>query len=132
MERTASCCCGQLTVRLSREPRGVGICHCLDCQRRTGSAFAYLARFEGPYEVSGEATEYRRSGDAGASFTFRFCPRCGSTVYKTEDGVEGSVSIPVGALADPDFPAPTVSVYASRQHRWLQLPAEIRVYQTDP
>jgi hypothetical protein len=120
--RTAACSCGQLSITVRGEPRGVGVCHCLACQRRTGSAFATLAGFSGPYEVRGVATEYVRTGDAGARFRFRFCPTCGSTVFHTEEGVDDGVSVAVGAFADPSFPAPTMSVYACRKHAWVQLP----------
>ena len=64
--RTASCCCGQLRIEVRGEPRGVGVCHCLACQRRTGSVFAALAAFAAPYEVFGQATDYVRVGDAWA------------------------------------------------------------------
>src|SRR5271154_2892797 len=108
--RTASCSCGQLRIEVRGEPRGTGVCHCLACQRRTGSVFAALARFAAPYEVVGTATEYVRVGDQGAKFTFRFCPVCGTTLFHTEEGQEqSSVSVAVGAFADPSFPAPRAS-----------------------
>lgn len=130
--RTASCCCGQLKVEVSGEPRGVGVCHCLACQQRTGSVFAALAGFSGPFKVSGQATEYVRAGDQGARFRFRFCPVCGSTVFHTEEGVDDLVSVAVGAFADPSFPPPQVSVYDCRRHSWVQLPAGVRVHAKDP
>jgi hypothetical protein len=131
-DRTASCSCGQLSIRVHGEPRGVGVCHCLACQRRTGSVFAALAGFSGPYEVTGRATEYVRVGDQGARFTFHFCPVCGTTVYKTEQGEDDAVSVAVGAFADPDFPPPQVSVYDCRRHPWVQLPPGTRVFDKDP
>jgi hypothetical protein len=130
--RKASCCCGQLSLEVDGEPRGVGVCHCLACQQRTGSAFAALAGFSAPFRVSGKATEYVRTGDQGAKFRFRFCPVCGSTVFHTEDGVEGRVSVAVGAFTDPSFPAPTVSVYDSRRHSWVGLPAGVKAFDKDP
>lgn len=130
--RTASCSCGQLSITVEGEPRGVGVCHCLACQSRTGSAFAYLASFREPYQVRGQATEYVRAGDAGAAFRFRFCPTCGTTLYHTEEGVEGGISIAVGAFADPDFPPPSVSVYDCRRHAWVTLPEGITVFPKDP
>src|SRR5687767_15947646 len=108
--RTASCSCGQLSIQVEGEPRGVGICNCLACQRRTGSVFAALASFPTPFKVHGNATEYLRVGDQGAQFLFRFCPVCGTTVFHTEVGHDKSVSVAVGAFADPQFPAPQVSV----------------------
>src|SRR5262249_32305908 len=107
--------------------------HCLACQRRTGSVFAALAAFAAPYEVTGEATEYVRVGDAGARFRFRFCPVCGTTVFHTEEGYEArSVAVAVGAFADPAFPPPQVSVYDSRRHPWVTLPPGTQAYDKDP
>ncbi len=130
--RTASCCCGQLRIQVNGAPLGVGVCHCLACQQRTGSVFAALAAFAAPYEVFGTATEYVRTGDQGARFRFRFCPVCGSTVFHTEEGQTRSVGVAVGAFADPDFPAPEDSVYDCRRHAWVQLPSSTRVYERDP
>lgn len=131
--RTASCTCGQLTIEVQDKPLGVGICHCLACQRRTGSVFAALATFPVPYRVAGEATEYVRTGDEGAQFRFRFCPVCGTTVFHTEEGFEDqSVSVAIGAFADPGFPAPRVSVYDCRRHPWVVLPEGLTTYESDP
>lgn len=129
--RTASCSCGQLRVEVVGEPR-VGVCHCLACQRRTGSVFAALARFRAPFKVFGAATEYARVGDQGARFIFRFCPVCGTTVFHTEESNADSVSVAVGAFGDPAFPAPRVSVYDSRRHPWVQLPSGTVQFERDP
>jgi hypothetical protein len=130
--RTAACACGQLRIEVEGEPRGVGVCHCLSCQRRTGSVFAALAGFSAPYKVHGQATEYARVGDQGARFVFRFCPVCGTTLFHTEDGDAQTVSVAVGAFADPNFPPPQVSVYDCRRHSWVQLPPGIQAFDKDP
>jgi len=130
--RTASCHCGQLSIQVHGEPRVVGICHCLACQQRTGSVFAALASFSEPYEVSGQATEYVRTGDQGARFRFRFCPVCGTTVFHTEEGETGSVGVAVGAFADPGFPPPRYSIYDCRRHPWVQLPPDATAFEKDP
>ncbi len=130
--RTAACSCGQLSIHVYGEPRGVGVCHCLACQRRMGSVFATLASFAAPYKVFGTATEYVRTGDQGAKFRFRFCPVCGTTVFHTEEGQQLSVGVAVGAFADPNFPPPQVSVYDCRRHPWVELPRGIETYEKDP
>ena len=91
-----------------------------------------VARFDGPYEVEGEATEYVRVGDEGTRARFRFCPRCGSTVYYTEDGHTDPVAVPVGAFADPTFPAPSTTVYAKRKHSWVREPPGLRSFDPEP
>jgi len=130
--RAASCTCGQLRIEVEGEPIGVGICHCLACQRRTGSVFSVLASFAAPFKVFGTATEYVRVGDQGARFKFRFCPVCGTTVFHSEDGFDDSVGVAVGAFADPGFAAPQVSIYEIRKHPWVQLPRGMKTYDKDP
>ena len=121
--RTASCSCGQLQAQVSTEPLRVSVCHCLACQRRTGSVFGAQARFaRAAVSISGTSKEFERIGDEGSKATFRFCPDCGATVYYTFSGIEDAVAIPVGAFADPSFPWPSFSVYEERMHRWVQMP----------
>jgi hypothetical protein len=124
--RSASCLCGQLSITCEGEPVRISICHCLACQKRSGSAFGAQARW--PTEnvrIEGRATEWTRIGDEGGKCTHRFCPTCGSTVYYTIDVMPGLVAVPLGAFADPTFPAPKVSVYGARKHAWVGLPADI-------
>ena len=121
--RTASCSCGQLTATATGEPIRISICHCLACQRRTGSVFGAQARFRlEDVEISGQSTPYLRVGDEGYRITFHFCPECGATVHYSIQGLEAYIAIPVGAFAEPGFPAPTVSVYESRKHAWVTAP----------
>ncbi len=122
--RTASCSCGQLTATTTEDPIRVSVCHCLACQRRTGSVFGVQARFrKESTEINGQSKQYVRVGDEGSKITFNFCPTCGATVHY-EIGEE-SIAIPVGAFAEPSFPAPTFSVYEERMHAWVGLPVNI-------
>ena len=131
--RLASCSCEQLQIEVHGEPLGVGVCHCLACQRRTGSVFAALAAFAAPYTVTGTATEYVRTGDQGARFRFFFCPVCGTNLFHTEEDVErDTVAVAVGGFANPHFPPPQDSVYECRRHSWVQLPAGTTVFDKDP
>jgi hypothetical protein len=80
--RTASCSCGQLQAHVASDPIRVSVCHCLACQRRTGSVFGAQARFPSTsVTIKGTSKEFVRVGDEGTQSTFRFCPECGSTVY---------------------------------------------------
>ena len=93
--RVAACHCGQLHLAVEGEPFAVSICHCLACQRRTGSAFGMQA------------------GD------------CGSQVFYTEPTEVDLIVVSAGAFADPSFPAPTESGYDSRRHPWVGLPESV-------
>jgi hypothetical protein len=110
-------------VTCTGEPVRISMCHCHDCQRRTGSVFGVQARWPvSQVTVSGEVSEYLRVGDSGGRLTFRFCPRCGSTMYYSHDGMPETFGVPVGAFADASFPAPVFSVYDDRMHPWVRLP----------
>jgi hypothetical protein len=74
----------------------------------------------------GRSTTWSRTGDSGGTATFHFCPVCGAIVWYTLDGNPEAVAIPVGAFADPSFPAPRVSVYESRAHAWVHVPGDIQ------
>lgn len=122
MVREASCSCGGLRARCSGEPVRISVCHCLACRRRTGSAFGVQARYPADQvELVGEASTWQRTGESGGTATFRFCPRCGATVWWELSGVPGVIAVAVGAFADPAFPPPTVAVYEDRQSAWVTL-----------
>ena len=66
MERTALCCCGQLRIKVSGDPKRVVTCHCLQCQRRTGSVFsdnAYFARASIVAWLAGEDSGFTTGAD---------------------------------------------------------------------
>jgi hypothetical protein len=108
------------------DPIRVSVCHCLACQRRTGSVFGAQARFaKQSVAINGQSKAFVRVGDSGKCATFHFCADCGSTVYYMLEGQEDVVAIPVGAFADPQFPAPTRSVYEARMHAWVGVPPNI-------
>lgn len=125
-ERVASCSCGKLTAKTTGEPTRVSVCHCLACQRRTGSVFGAQARFaKADVAIQGESSVYVRVADDGGKIVFHFCPSCGSTVHYEMEGLEDSIAIPIGAFADPTFPAPGVSVYEDRMHSWVVMPEDV-------
>ena len=123
--RDAVCSCGQLHLTAEGDPIRISMCHCLACQRRTGSAFSIQARFRSDQvRVVGRYSDYIRTSDEGdKDLTFHFCPDCGATVFFTGSDASDVIAVPVGAFADPSFPAPTVSVFESRRHQWLAVPA---------
>lgn len=132
MERTATCSCGRLSARCQGEPVRLSVCHCLECQKRTGSAFGVQATFrEENVTLSGDPSSFTRLGDEGHWAATSFCPDCGSTVWYRIERRPGMVSIPVGGFADPAFPEPRASVYEDRKHPWVELRPEQPLEQQD-
>ncbi|HEY6632505.1 MAG TPA: GFA family protein [Rhizobiaceae bacterium] len=123
--RRASCGCGQLRVACEGEPVRISICHCLACQRRTGSVFGVQARFpRAQVAIEGASSLYARTADSGNSVSFHFCPSCGSTVYWEFAAMPDVIAVAVGAFADADFPLPRHSVFEASGHAWSLMLAD--------
>jgi hypothetical protein len=123
--RVATCRCGQLRATCTGDPVRVSVCHCLDCQKRSGSAFAAQARWpDQRVQLEGEPREWSQIGDSGSVTTFRFCGDCGATIAYVNGNMPGLTAIPVGAFADPLFPPPHYSVYEERKHAWVAIEGE--------
>ena len=121
--KTAACACGALSVIAAKAPAQVHACSCLDCQRRSGSAFTYTAFFaETAVTIAGEYRSWRRGSDAGRFHESSFCPVCGSAVFYRLEALPGVLGIPVGAFADSSFAKPANLYWAMRRHPWLEPP----------
>ena len=76
--RRAACSCGQLHLTIEGEPSRISMCHCLECQRRTGAAISNQARFRREQVTfTGKSTAWMRTAESGNALTFHFCPTCG-------------------------------------------------------
>jgi hypothetical protein len=129
--RGAACHCGQLRLEVAGEPLAVSLCHCLDCQRRTGSAFGMQAAFTSEQvRVVGRFNDFARISDEAdrKEHLFHFCPDCGSQVFYTEPDEPEQIVVSVGSFADPSFPPPTESGYDNRRHHWVALPDTVQRY----
>jgi hypothetical protein len=117
--RVAQCRCGNLTAACFGAPLRVSICHCLACQKRTGSAFGAQARFRSSQVViKGRHTTWVREADSGLRAYYKFCPSCGSTIAYQNEGSDDLTAIPLGAFGETPFPAPQYSVYERRKCAW--------------
>ena len=123
----AQCQCGRLSADLPVRPLIVVACHCVDCQRRSGSPFGVLAYFAAAeVAISGEAKRFERTTADGNVFETFFCPVCGSTVYAKLSKQPAMIGIAVGAIADPSFKAPRISVWEQSMHSWVTIPGEVQ------
>ena len=104
--RRAACSCGQLSLTIEGEPARISMCHCLECQRRTGAVISNQARFaRDQIAVAGKSTAWTRAAESGNALTFHFCPVCGSTVYWEGQGFPASSPSP-SAPSPTHLPAP--------------------------
>ena len=119
--RTARCGCGALSATCEGEPARRSLCHCLSCQRRTGSAFSLNSTWpEARVTIEGESRVYERIGDEGHWGRSHFCPICGTTLFWRIERAPGFVYVAVGCFADPAFPEPEIAVFSERGRPWIR------------
>ena len=122
MSRTGQCLCGSVTYSIASEPVLVGVCHCQDCQRFTGSAFSYLVAFpHTDLKIEGEVETYGKPGDSGQPIHRQFCPNCGSSLLELAATRPGLVLLNGGTLDSSEDLTPSMQIYCDRQLPWVQL-----------
>jgi hypothetical protein len=118
----ASCQCGQLKVSVPGPTIAVVACHCIDCQKRSGSPFGEAAYY--PNEqigIEGQSKQFTRPTDAGGTFDQFFCAHCGTTVFMRGTKNPDVTGIPIGLFDTPHEMQPIRSVWEDRRHRWVEI-----------
>ena len=117
------CSCGAVRYRLSSEPLFVHCCHCLNCQRQTGSAFVINVLIEADRVemLSGELTAVDVPRDDGSSQRIFRCPACQVAVFSNYTRPEVHF-VRGGTLDDPASVAPDVHIYTRSKLPWVTLP----------
>ena len=121
--RKGSCLCGSVQITLTADPVAVGICHCRDCQKQTGSSFSLVALVPmAGVQVSGAMGRFDTRGDSGLPVERSFCPKCGSPVRTDSDGTrqQGITIIKAGLLEDVRDLMPNLQIYCESEHSWLR------------
>ncbi|MGN7736090.1 GFA family protein [Sinorhizobium sp. NFACC03] len=118
---SGKCLCGQVQVSLRGEPLRVGICHCMDCRKESGSAFTFYGIWP--------ADQFERTGDTSEFQGRCFCPGCGSRVFSV-DAREAEVKL--GILSDaPTSLKPSYELWIKRREPWLRPVEGAEQYQQD-
>ena len=105
---TGGCLCGAVRIEITAAPYRIGICHCLDCRKHSGSLFGTFAIFpESAVSIEGETRDYRGRN---------FCPNCGSSVFARSDD---EIEVHLGTFDAPDQLRPSYELWTVRRESWL-------------
>jgi hypothetical protein len=120
------CACGVVRYRLTSEPMFVHCCHCLNCQRQTGSAFVINLLIEADRVelLSGEPEPVDVPRDDGSTQRIHRCPDCQVAVY-SEYGRPEVRFVRGGTLDEPSSVAPDVHIFTRSKLPWVTLPEDV-------
>jgi hypothetical protein len=124
------CACGFVRYRLASEPLFVHCCHCLNCQRQTGSAFVINLLIEADRVelLAGEPQAVGAPRDDGSSQRIYRCPACEVAVY-SEYGSPEVLFVRGGTLDDPRGVTPDVHIYTRSKVGWVTLPESVPAFE---
>jgi hypothetical protein len=117
------CACGAVRYRLTGPPMFVHCCHCRDCQRQTGGAFAINALIETDrIEIlSGELTAYAMPTDSGRPHDVHRCAACGVTLWSDYGRRRVMSFVRVATLDDPTALQPDVHIFTRTRLPWVEV-----------
>jgi len=123
VSREGGCACGAVRYRLASEPMFVHCCHCLNCQRQTGSAFVVNLLIEADRVelIAAEPQSVDVPRDDGSVQRIFRCPACQVAVY-SEYGRPEVRFVRGGTLDDPTGIEPDVHIFTKSKVGWVTLP----------
>ncbi len=125
------CACGAVRYRLTSSPMFVHCCHCLDCQRQTGSAFVLNALIEADRieTLLGTPEPITVPTDSGHPHDIYRCPHCRTAVWSDYGRRKVLLFVRTGTLDDPSALKPDVHIYVRSKLPWIELPADTPAYE---
>ena len=131
MVLSGGCACGRVRYRLVSPPMFVHCCHCLRCQRETGSAFVLNALIETDRieHRSGELVAIQMPTDSGGVHDVYRCPTCQTALWSDYGGRPHVRFVRVGTLDEPAALPPDVHIFARSKLPWVGLPADAQVFE---
>lgn len=112
------CLCGGVRYRIDRQPPVIQLCHCSQCRKAQGSAFA--ANLPVPaadfHLESGDALLQAWSSSPGKQRVF--CGRCGSPLYSVNERVPGVVRVRAGTVDDGLAARPALHFHVASKASW--------------
>lgn len=128
-----SCRCGAIRYSIHQPPVRMVQCHCVDCQKLSGTGHASQAFFrEEDVELHGEPASWVFEADSGNVKTYHFCPTCGSRLHGKNSGRPGITIVPVGCLEDNGWFSPHAVAYTRARQDWDVTPDDIPNFETMP
>ncbi|MBS0409370.1 MAG: GFA family protein [Proteobacteria bacterium] len=127
------CICGKLRYRIADAPLAVFMCHCRNCQQRTGSAFALsMLTFRKDFAVTaGESLWRDLPGGSGDLHRQHICPDCFTRTHTEMLAFPDIINVRPGTLDDATIATPIAQAWTSLAHPWAIAPG-VRCFEENP
>ena len=130
VQREGGCACGAVRYRLASDPLFIHCCHCLNCQRQTGSAFVINLLIEADRVelLAGDPQPVDVPRDDGSAQRIFRCPTCQVAVFSQYTSPEFRY-VRGGTLDDPAAVAPDVHIFTRSKLPWVTLPDSVPAFE---
>jgi hypothetical protein len=131
---SGGCTCGAVRFQVNAMPLLVYACHCLECQRWSGSAFSMSmpVKADSFSLTRGAPQPYRRTGASGVESTYWFCGNCGGRAYGQRDIRPDIIVVRAGTLDDTSWLRPIAHVYLRSAQAWERIPNNAKCFEITP
>ncbi|MBU2510855.1 GFA family protein [bacterium] len=128
------CLCQSIRYEFFGEPVGMAHCHCSDCRKASGSAFATVVGIplSGFTILQGEPKGFSIQAESGNVVTRCFCSQCGSQLYSKNPKAPDVIWIKAGSLDDSNWVKPALSIWTSSAQPWSVIPPETHNFPKNP
>ncbi len=135
MKQQGGCLCGQIRYQFEAAPVAAVHCHCVDCQKATGSGFATvfgLAVEDVSLADADGLQSFTVTADSGQTVTREFCGQCGSPLFTRAQNNPGFLWIKAGSLDDSSWLVPTDSCWTGSAQNWAPADSSLTQHTGNP
>lgn len=126
---TGRCQCGAVSYRLKASPLVFYLCHCIECQKQSASAFGESLQVAvESVECTGKLRRFSRPGDSGRTLDCHFCPACGTRIYHRTPGAD-VLTIKAGTLDDGSWLVPAGHIWIRSRQPWMTFAADELIFE---
>jgi hypothetical protein len=116
-----SCLCGAIRYEIRGDLGPIVLCHCAQCRKAQGSAFAANAPVRAADFTIVAGGEVLAAHESSPGKKRHFCRRCGSPIISTRDSAPGVVRVRIGTLDDPVDARPAAHIYVASKAEWDEI-----------
>jgi hypothetical protein len=129
MTMQGGCLCGKVRYTIAGDPAFAGVCHCKNCQKESGAAFAVVIGMpKAALNVTGTMKTYNDRGDSGQPVFRKFCPECGSPILSEVALMPDMVIVKAGTLDDTSSLQPAMHIFCASKQNWTAIPEGAKTF----